>query len=148
MPSYSEIMSLAGFKSKNAAHKLVAKLVAAGAVGQDGSGRLIPKHLGEPIQDLAAETQPAVESTVGLPSIDNPWFDLQLLRREDLNAHACKEPWRVGGDVRRLVCPVIEVIETEQSDVGQEDSSVHIDAMQDIEVIPAVRLRQIPVRAY
>lgn len=42
MPSYQEIAELCGFKSKNAAAKLVEKLVAAGVVGKDGQGRLIP----------------------------------------------------------------------------------------------------------
>lgn len=42
MPSYSEMMVLFGFKSKNAVYRLVTKLVAAGLVAQDRLGRLIP----------------------------------------------------------------------------------------------------------
>lgn len=42
MPSYGEIMSLVGFKSKNAAYKLVSKLVDEGLVVKDAMGRLIP----------------------------------------------------------------------------------------------------------
>lgn len=42
MPSYQEIMDLVGFKSKNAAYKLVEKLVDAGIVNKDSKGRLIP----------------------------------------------------------------------------------------------------------
>lgn len=45
MPSYSEIMKLAGFKSKNAAYKLVKKMVALKIVEKDRSGRIIPKHI-------------------------------------------------------------------------------------------------------
>lgn len=45
MPSYAEIMRLVGFKSKFAALKLVAKLVAAGIVAKDASGRLVPKNI-------------------------------------------------------------------------------------------------------
>ena len=45
MPSYSEIMDLLGFKSKNAVYKLVNKLVAEGYVKKDSSGRLLPKKL-------------------------------------------------------------------------------------------------------
>lgn len=46
MPSYGEIASLLGFKSKNAVTKLVAKLVDEGAVAKDGKGKLIPRNLG------------------------------------------------------------------------------------------------------
>lgn len=42
MPSYQEIAELCGFKSKNAAAKLVEKLMAEGVVEKDGQGRLIP----------------------------------------------------------------------------------------------------------
>ncbi len=42
MPSYSEMMRLFGFKSKNAVYRLVQKLVDAGVVAQDHIGRLLP----------------------------------------------------------------------------------------------------------
>jgi len=42
MPSYSEIMSLVGFKSKNAVYKLINKLVDEGVVKKDAKGRLTP----------------------------------------------------------------------------------------------------------
>ena len=45
MPVYTEIMELLGFKSKNAVYKLVTKLVDAGVLGKDSSGRLIPNNL-------------------------------------------------------------------------------------------------------
>ena len=45
MPSYAEIMSLVGFKSKNAVYKLVNKLVEEGIVMKDATGRLIPKKI-------------------------------------------------------------------------------------------------------
>lgn len=45
MPSYSEIMALCGFKSKNAVFRLVEKLVGEGRVGKDGKGRLFPLKL-------------------------------------------------------------------------------------------------------
>ncbi len=48
MPSYQEIMTLVGFKSKNAVYKLVNKLVEEGMVKKDSKGRLIPnKIIGE-----------------------------------------------------------------------------------------------------
>jgi SOS regulatory protein LexA len=42
MPSYSEIMTLVGFKSKNAVSKLVHKLIDAGVLKKDAQGKLIP----------------------------------------------------------------------------------------------------------
>ncbi|MDO8486262.1 MAG: transcriptional repressor LexA [Candidatus Staskawiczbacteria bacterium] len=48
MPSYSEMMKLFGFKSKNAVFKVVEKLIEAGLVAKDHIGRLIPsKTFGE-----------------------------------------------------------------------------------------------------
>ncbi len=45
MPTYSEMLSLFGFKSKNAVAKLVDKLIDAGLVAKDSLGRLIPSNL-------------------------------------------------------------------------------------------------------
>ena len=42
MPTYREIMRLAGFRSTNAASKLVKKLVTLGLIHQDSTGRLLP----------------------------------------------------------------------------------------------------------
>src|SRR4051812_32316274 len=48
MPSYAEIMKILGFKSKNAAFKIVEKLIDAGIVEKDSKGKLIPaRSLGE-----------------------------------------------------------------------------------------------------
>src|SRR3989344_1398247 len=44
IPSYSEMMQLFGFKSKNAIFKIVDKLVASGLVAKDHLGRLIPSN--------------------------------------------------------------------------------------------------------
>jgi repressor LexA len=45
MPSYSEMMTLFGYRSKNAVFKLVEKFVEAGIVIKDAMGRLIPNSL-------------------------------------------------------------------------------------------------------
>ncbi|PIR45086.1 MAG: repressor LexA [Candidatus Vogelbacteria bacterium CG10_big_fil_rev_8_21_14_0_10_51_16] len=45
MPSYSEIMELCGFHSKNAVFRLVARLEAAGHIVKDPQGKLTPKNL-------------------------------------------------------------------------------------------------------
>lgn len=42
MPTYSEMMNLFDFKSKNAVYRLVQKLVDAGMVTKDSLGRLLP----------------------------------------------------------------------------------------------------------
>ena len=42
MPTYSEMLKLFGFKSKNAVFKVVDKLIEAGLVAKDHLGRLVP----------------------------------------------------------------------------------------------------------
>lgn len=44
MPTYSEMLRLFGFKSKNAVARVVAKMIAAGIVAKDHLGRLIPSE--------------------------------------------------------------------------------------------------------
>jgi SOS regulatory protein LexA len=74
MPSYGEIMRLVGFKSKFAAIKLVQKLIAAGVVTRDASGRLIPKNIGEAIRVLgyveAGWPSPADEELIDTITLD------------------------------------------------------------------------------
>lgn len=62
MPTYSEMMKLFGFKSKNAVFRVVRKLVESGLVAKDYLGRLTPaKSFGEiPMLGLV---------TAGFPSI-------------------------------------------------------------------------------
>jgi SOS regulatory protein LexA len=45
MPGYKEIMSLVGFRSKNAVYKLINKLVEEGIVEKDSQGKMVPKNL-------------------------------------------------------------------------------------------------------
>lgn len=45
MPSYSELAALLGFRSKNAAYKLIDKFIAAGLVAKDSRGKIIPKKI-------------------------------------------------------------------------------------------------------
>lgn len=48
MPSYTEMLSLFGFKSKNAVYRVVNKLIEAGIVAKDSLGKLIPtEHFNE-----------------------------------------------------------------------------------------------------
>ena len=96
-------------------------------------------------QNLPAQPQAAVGPRVGLPAVDNPGLDLQLLGGEDLDSHAREEPRRVRRNVGRLVCPVIELIETKQTHVGQEDPGIDVNAMQRVKVIAAVGLVQVAI---
>lgn len=61
MPTYSEMMKLFGFKSKNAVFRIVEKLIDAGLVAKDHLGRLVPKH-------SFGEIQVAGLVTAGLPA--------------------------------------------------------------------------------
>jgi repressor LexA len=45
MPSYTEVMKLLGFKSKNSVYKLINKLISEGILDKDSSGRLVPNNL-------------------------------------------------------------------------------------------------------
>ncbi|MEK7564152.1 MAG: transcriptional repressor LexA [Patescibacteria group bacterium] len=44
MPTYSEMMQIFGFKSKNAVFKIVEKLVDAGFISKDHLGRIVPSE--------------------------------------------------------------------------------------------------------
>lgn len=74
MPSFTEIMKLTGFKSKNAVSKLVDKLIDAGIVSKDSEGKLIPenifgdiKMLSQPVSaGYGAEIQDELIETVSL----------------------------------------------------------------------------------
>jgi repressor LexA len=61
MPTYSEMMKLFGFKSKNAVFKVVGKLIEEGFVSKDHLGRLIPS-------ESFGEIQMAGFVTAGLPA--------------------------------------------------------------------------------
>jgi repressor LexA len=61
MPTYSEIMKLLSFKSKNSVFKLVSKLSDEGFLRKDRNGRLVPEK-------LFAETKMAGLVEAGFPS--------------------------------------------------------------------------------
>lgn len=67
LPTYQEIADMMGFASKNAAFKLVGKLIEGGFLEKDDSGHLIPRYLFSP--------QPATGVVrAGFPT---PMFDTQ-----------------------------------------------------------------------
>jgi repressor LexA len=52
MPSYAEIMTLLGFRSKNAVYKLINKLIGEGVLDKDIRGRLVPNRLADEVPML------------------------------------------------------------------------------------------------
>jgi SOS-response transcriptional repressor LexA len=74
MPSYGEIAKLLGFKSKNAAYKLVKKMVELDLVAKDSSGKIIPRRIFGLIKVLgtveAGFPSPAEEELVDTMTLD------------------------------------------------------------------------------
>lgn len=73
MPSYSEMMELFGFKSKNAVYRLVQKFIDANIVTKDAMGKLIPSNiftevpmLGSVKAGFPSATEELVEETINL----------------------------------------------------------------------------------
>lgn len=82
MPTYSEMMKLFSFKSKNAVARLVEKLIDTGIVKKDSLGRLIPSAsfsdvplLGLIKAGFPSPTEDIVESTINLNNF--------LIRKKD-----------------------------------------------------------------
>ncbi len=79
LPSYSEIMRLAGYRSKNAVFKLVNKMIEAGLLEKDSSGRLAPRGLNHSLRVLglveAGFPSPAEEETVDTLNLDDYLID-------------------------------------------------------------------------
>ena len=82
--------------------------------------------------NLPSEALPRIGRRVGLPSVDDPRLNLQMVRGENLYSHALEKPGRVGGNVGGLVGPVIEVVVAEQTDVGHEDSRIDVDSVHSL----------------
>ena len=82
MPSFSEIATLAGFRSKNAAYKLINKLEKMKVLQKDPKGRLIAGSIAAPVKILgtveAGFPSPAEEDLADNLSLD----DLLIHNRE------------------------------------------------------------------
>lgn len=74
MPSYSEMLTLFGFRSKNAVFKKVAQLIKIGLLEKDKKGKILPTILQKPTRVLgfiqAGFPSPAEEETLDLMSLD------------------------------------------------------------------------------
>jgi repressor LexA len=74
MPTYAEIMTITGLKSKNAVFKLIARLREEGVIDKDSKGYLIPKQLFGNIRVLgtveAGFPSPADEELIDTMTLD------------------------------------------------------------------------------
>lgn len=82
MPSYAEIMRLMGFKSKNAAFKVVRSMIDQGLLEKDDTGKILPRQLVLPVKVLgtveAGFPSPAEEELA-----DTMSFDEYLIRNRE-----------------------------------------------------------------
>lgn len=74
LPSYAEVCSLFGYKSKNAAYCLVKKLIDAGEIAKSAGGKLVPRGLTQSLRVLgtvqAGFPTPAEEEVLDTISLD------------------------------------------------------------------------------
>ncbi len=83
MPTYQEIADLMGFASKNAAHKLVQKLLAEGVLEKDKQGRLVPNRLrGEIV--LAGLVEAGLPSAAEAQALETLSLDEELITSKNI----------------------------------------------------------------
>ncbi len=78
LPSYSEIMHIVGFKSKNAVHKLMQKMLEEGVVSKDHTGRLIPGKLFSSLK-LAGVVEAGIPTSADEVDLDTISLDEMLV---------------------------------------------------------------------
>ena len=83
MPTYSEMLNLFGFKSKNAVFKVVEKLMEAGFVAKDHLGRLIPSETFGEVPRLGFVTA-GFPATVEEELVDTVNLDDLLIKNKPL----------------------------------------------------------------
>ena len=83
MPTYSEMMKLFNFKSKNAVFRVVEKLIEAGLVAKDYLGRLIPSSSFGEIQ-MAGSVTAGLPATVEEELVDRVNLDTMLVKNKSL----------------------------------------------------------------
>lgn len=104
MPSYSEIMKLTGFKSKNAVYKLINKLIEAGTVSKDSEGRLIPEAIHGSIQRLTQPVSAGLGAEVQEEQIESLNLNEWLVENEsqtymvDVQGDSMKDAGILDGD--------------------------------------------------
>lgn len=79
VPGYNEIMSLLGFKSKNAVYKLINKLVDDGVFSKDSKGKLTPQRLSNEIP-LLGLVEAGIPTTAEEDILDSTSIEELLLQ--------------------------------------------------------------------
>lgn len=82
MPSYKEIMDIVGFKSKNAVYKLINKLIDAGILDKDDTGKLIPKNLFQEVK-LLGLVEAGIPTVAEEETLDTLNLDNYLIKNRD-----------------------------------------------------------------
>lgn len=82
LPTYKEMADLFGFASKNAAFKLAQKLIDAGFLEKDASGKLIPKRLFAPL-GLAGIVKAGFPVPTEETLVDTISFDEYLIEKPE-----------------------------------------------------------------
>lgn len=85
MPTYTEIMTMVGFRSKNAVYKLVNKMIDQGLIDKDGNGRLIPQRNMYEIP-LLGLVEAGIPTSVDEQSTDTLSIDSYLIK-DKLNTY-------------------------------------------------------------
>lgn len=104
MPSFSEMMKLFGFKSKNAVSKLVDKLIDAGVVSKDAEGRLIPQTIYGEVKRLTQQVSAGMGAEVQDEMIDSLNLNEWLVENEsatymvDVQGDSMKDAGILDGD--------------------------------------------------
>lgn len=104
MPSFSEMMKLFGFKSKNAVSKLVDKLIDAGVVSKDAEGRLIPQAIYGEVKRLTQQVSAGMGAEVQDEMIDSLNLNEWLVENEsatymvDVQGDSMKDAGILDGD--------------------------------------------------
>lgn len=81
MPTYTEMMSLFGFKSKNAVARIVAKMIAAGIVTKDKLGMLLPTAIFDSVPLLGSVKAGFPSSVEEVPDTLN--IEDYLIKKKD-----------------------------------------------------------------
>lgn len=79
MPSYTEIMNLLNFKSKNSVYKLINKLIDAGLISKDDSGKLIPINLFQEV-NLLGLVEAGIPTVADQEKLDTLNIDNYLIK--------------------------------------------------------------------
>jgi repressor LexA len=93
MPSYSELMAIAGFRSKNAVYKLVQRMMAEEWLEKDATGKLLPGRSFHALPILGTVTagfpSPAEEELADTMSLDE-----YMITNKEATLHS-QSQWRV-----------------------------------------------------